>query len=55
MGLTAVKTALFHDHQHATEVRHALTDSHHKRILIIGTSGNAPERRDVVKGRAKSR
>jgi ABC-type dipeptide/oligopeptide/nickel transport system ATPase component len=37
-GIAAVKTALFHDPAHATEVRRKLGEGHHKRVLIIGTS-----------------
>lgn len=36
--LGAIKTALFDDHTHLHEVRHAIKNTKFKRILIIGTS-----------------
>ena len=38
VGLSAVKVALFHDPAHAAEVRRHLSESKHRRLLIIGTS-----------------
>ncbi len=36
--LSAIKTALFNDDEHAEEVKKALSKEHFKRILILGTS-----------------